>query len=595
MGRQRTLLIGALAPLLLATSTAGLEHPDQLVLKIVDIREEAPVQGLILRDFPGQSTESPTDDNGLTSIRLGTEARSPGWVRIQLTPSDPSSPEIVVIEPWNGFVPLDEHRDLKSEPLRIVVARVPIETESIDARITLSVAAGILAQEALHGGSARTEKGERLNLIADSASLLGLTSDSMTEALNSLSTTTESDFGAGIGSLWKGDLPAASDRLLEAWKQAESSTTFDAVLAVDSSQFLGITFLQLGEYGRATFLLSKASDLRPGDLDLLTLLGKALHGAGNFTEAESALQRVLEGREAETGDADPSLSPLLNNLAILCFEQGRYAEARRLYERALAIEEAATSLNHPSVVALLTNLAAIHTAQGEPSAAEPLLRRALEIEEQEHSEGSEESAGTLNNLALVYFETGRLLEAKQLYTRVLAIDRTFRGPDSTEVASDVSNLALISDQLNSVLEAERLYRQALDLRERLLEPNHRDLAKSYANLAWFYHRQRRFEEAETHYLAALEVLEGGKGGDPLYLAWTLKSLGMLYQKLERYGESEPLYRRALAIFESFEDASRPDLISLLWTYSALLEELGRETEAAELEERARAMAQSEQL
>ena len=585
MGRQRALLIGALAPLLLATSTAGVEYPDQLVLKIIDIDGE-PVQGLILQETTGQATESPTGAEGLTSMRLGREAESSGWVRIHPASSDLSNLEPVLVEPWNGFVSLDNHRHPESEPVRVVVAQVPVEAESIDTRISTSIAAGILAQEALHGGSTWTEKGKRLQLVADRASNLGLTPESLTESLNSLSMTADSLFGAGIGSLWRGDLPAASARLLEVWKQAEASTRLDTAAAIDSAHFLGIVYLQLGESGRAVFLLSKACDIRPGDLDLLTLLGRALYEAGNFTEAESVLRRVLEGREAETGDADPSLTPLLNNLAILHLEQGRYSEARRLNERALAIEEAASSRNHSLVVALLNNLAAIHTAMGEPSVAEPLLRRALEIEEQEHGAGSEESAGTLNNLALVYFETGRLIEAKQLYSRVLAIDRALKGPESIQVASDVTNLALISDQLNSVLEAERLYRQALDLREELLEPNHPDLAKSYANLAWFYHRQRRFEEAETLYLAALEVLEAGQGGDPLHLAWTLRCLGMLYQKLERFEETEPLYRRSLEIFESSEDASGPDLISLLWTYSVLLEEL---------EGRARTLALSEQL
>jgi tetratricopeptide (TPR) repeat protein len=592
MGRKRSICSSLLALILLATALVALEQPGNLHLKVVDLHA-APVQGLVFRGANGQVAQSPTDGDGLTSIQLDDDALSSGWMRISPTSSSLSDLEAVFLEPWNGFVPLDKRRGRMSEPVRVVVARFPVETESIDTRIATSVAAWILAQESLHGGSTRAGKGERLALIADRASALGLTSESLTESLNSLSATTDSQFAAGIGSLWKGDLKAASDRLLELWKQAEESPAPDPVLGVDSAHFLGITFLQLGEFSRAAFLLSKACDIRPGDLDLLTLLGKALYGEGSFTEAESALQRVLEERERQAGTDDPSLSPILNNLAILYLEQGRYAEARNLNQRALAIEEAASSPSHPSVVALLTNLAAIHTALGEPLAAEPLLRRALEIEEQAHGESSEESASTLNNLALVYFETGRLIEARQLYTRVLAIDSAFRGPNSAQVASDLSNLALISDQLDSVFEAEKLYRQALDLREELLEANHPDLAKSYANLAWFYHRQHHFEEAETLYLDALEVLEAGKGADPVHLAWTLKCLGMLYQKLERYDESAPLYRRSLEIFESLEDGSHPDMTSLLWNYAALLEETGRTEEAEELEERARSLRQSE--
>ena len=588
MGRLRPILSGLIGAIFMATAHPALGSTDQLPLQALDLHGR-PVPGLVFRDGSGQKSDPPTDSRGLTALVLDSETRASGWLKIHSTTSEPPGPEVLLIEPWDGWVRIGDRSGRSGPPTPLVVARLPVDNNLIDSRISRAVAAQIIMQEALHGRSVRGEDNGRHKAVEDLSSRLGIPSDLLTNSLGSLALSADSELEAGIGSLWSGNLQEAGDRLLAAWKHVEAATDPDPRAAIESATFLAIAFLQQGEPGRAAFLLSKSHHLRPDDLDLLTILGRALHKAGSFTEAESAIRQVLEGTERQFGSGHPRLSPILSNLAVLYFEQGLYDAARDLNERALDIEEAATSPDHSSLVALLTNLAAIQAALGNLSAAEPLLRRALAIEEEAHGEGSEALASTLNNLALVYFETGRLLEARQLYQRVLEIDQTSFGHSSVEVASDISNLALISDQLGSILEAERQYRQALELRQGLLEPSHPDLAKSYGNLAWLYHRQNRYPEAETLYRSALEVLDAAQGGDPLNLAWTLKSLGMLYQKLQRYDESELLYRRSLEVFESVDVGSHPDLISLLWSFAALLEETGRTEEAEKIEERARAL------
>jgi tetratricopeptide (TPR) repeat protein len=592
MGSRRKARNWAVAILLLAATARGTDLHEQLTLEIVDLNRE-PLAGVVLLDPRGQTTISQSDSSGAALMHLDQQAQDSGWVRIETVSPPDSTTKYLVVSPWDGWIPIARSLRTEGQPVRIVAARSPLEQELLDPTIAVSVAAGILAQEALKGSSTTLEKGERQKTIELRAATLGLSGLALTESLEALSATARSAFESGIASLWRGDTEEAAEQLLETWKQVEPMASADPSAAVDTAQFLAITFQQRGEYGRSAFLLSKACDLRPDDLDLLSLLGKALHGAGNFTEAETVLRRVLEGRERVLGESHVSLSPVLNNLAVLLFEQGRYEEARQLDERALQIATSASEPDHPTVVALLTNLAAVHTALGDTSAAEPLLERALEIEEGEHGESGAELASALNNLAWVYFETGRLIEARNLYNRVLAIDRRASGERSPEVAADLSNLALVSDQVGAVFEAERLYRLALEMREELVEPSHPDLAKSYANLAWYLHRQHRFEEAEGLYLSALEVLEAAQGGDPMFLAWTLKSLGMLYQKLERYSEAEPLYRQSLEIFDNTEGAPHPDLVSLLWTMAALLEETDRSEEAELLEERARSLSRKE--
>jgi tetratricopeptide (TPR) repeat protein len=64
--------------------------------------------------------------------------------------------------------------------------------------------------------------------------------------------------------------------------------------------------------------------------------GQTLYEAGQYEQAIPLWRKALELGEQEFGPNHPTTAILINNLALLYFNQGRYAEAEPLYERALA-------------------------------------------------------------------------------------------------------------------------------------------------------------------------------------------------------------------------------------------------------------------
>ncbi|MEM7283489.1 MAG: serine/threonine-protein kinase, partial [Pseudomonadota bacterium] len=70
-------------------------------------------------------------------------------------------------------------------------------------------------------------------------------------------------------------------------------------------------------------------------LDALYVVGTAQSSLGNFSEAEKALTRSLEGSRQLHGENHTSVTTALNNLAVLYADQGKYLEALPLMEEVL--------------------------------------------------------------------------------------------------------------------------------------------------------------------------------------------------------------------------------------------------------------------
>ena len=64
---------------------------------------------------------------------------------------------------------------------------------------------------------------------------------------------------------------------------------------------------------------------------------KALKAQGNFSEAEVYAKKALDLGAAEFGPNHNTYATLLNNLAVLYYDQGRYADAEPYRKRALEI------------------------------------------------------------------------------------------------------------------------------------------------------------------------------------------------------------------------------------------------------------------
>ncbi|HEY5504960.1 MAG TPA: tetratricopeptide repeat protein, partial [Sedimentisphaerales bacterium] len=181
-------------------------------------------------------------------------------------------------------------------------------------------------------------------------------------------------------------------------------------------------------------------------------------------------------------------SQILNDMAVVYYENADYQEAEPMYKRALAIDEASLGKDHPNVATDLNNLAALYKATNRFSKAEPLMKRALAIDEVSFGKDHPNVARDLNNLAQLYQATNRLAEAEPLMKRALAIDEAGFGKDHPNVAIRLNNLAMLYQATNRLPEAEPLMKRVVEI---LIEftrrtghphPHLKDAIENYAGL-----------------------------------------------------------------------------------------------------------------
>jgi tetratricopeptide (TPR) repeat protein len=156
---------------------------------------------------------------------------------------------------------------------------------------------------------------------------------------------------------------------------------------------------------------SSASAQRKSEADAVNSKIMELSQAGRYSEATPLAQRLLAKLEKTLGPNDPSIPPILNNLAELYRKQGRYGDAEPLYKRCMAI----LGPDHSDLPNCLDNLALLYHDVGRHSDAEPLFKRSLAIRERLFGLNDPDVALSMNNLAGLYKAQGRYSEAEPLF------------------------------------------------------------------------------------------------------------------------------------------------------------------------------------
>ena len=111
----------------------------------------------------------------------------------------------------------------------------------------------------------------------------------------------------------------------------------------------------------------------------------------------SEARRALDTRQVAFGIDVDSLF-LMNNLAMLLYDQGKLSEAEPLHLEALRGRRETLGETHPSTLASLNNLAIVLKTQGKLSEAEPLYREALRGRRETLGETHPDTLGSLDCL-----------------------------------------------------------------------------------------------------------------------------------------------------------------------------------------------------
>lgn len=318
--------------------------------------------------------------------------------------------------------------------------------------------------------------------------------------------------------------------------------------------------------------------------EMLSALGQAAKGLGQWNRADSLLQRSLTLRREHRETPHADLVASLFQLGSLHREETDYGRALRFYEDALALSRQLGEKQYR--LDLLAGLAESLAETGSPDSAVVLKRR--EIERRLRG-GGEDDPGVViarMELARILQADGRHAEAKILFNKGLKQIRTDTSAYSlTRRAVAHADFARLLNRNGDHEEAERYARHGLALNTRAHGATHYTTRRTRTHLYAALVQQGKYEQARRVRQTQLKLMQ--KKYDPPHYQLAMQNV-ILGRFLDNIGESKqalPHLQRGLNMMRNY---AGPDN---LWThnvrlpYALCLVEHGRFKEAEHILDR----------
>lgn len=280
---------------------------------------------------------------------------------------------------------------------------------------------------------------------------------------------------------------------------------------------------------------------------MLTVLGRAYWGIGNYPEARRLLESAVAVQRDLLGDGDLAVAGAMNLLGLVLRQQGDYAAAEALYREVLDVRRRHLGAEDPEVARSMAGLALTLRAQDRHAEAEDLLRQVLEIDRGRAGIDPVGLAGTLNSLGHVVRENGDPRVAEALYREALDLRRVVHDAQHPDVGHSLANVAIALRDQGDYTAAEPFFHEALDLLRRTLGDDHPDIGGTLGALALLHWRRGEAERAEVLYRDALAREQRTLGSGHPRVATTLVGLGNVMLARGAVVEAEPLLRQAVDI------------------------------------------------
>ena len=238
---------------------------------------------------------------------------------------------------------------------------------------------------------------------------------------------------------------------------------------------------------------------------LMNNLALVYYNQGDYEKALEYIGKALAIRERVLGSEHPSTADTYNNLAIVYYDQCDYEKALEYHGKVLAIREGVLGRDHPDTADTYNNMANVYAAQGDHVKALEYYDKALVIRERVLGNDHPDTAMTYNNIASVYYEQGDYGKAMEYNEKALAIYERVLGSNHLDTAMTYNNRALMYDEQGDYDKAMEYHGKALAVHERVLGTKHPDTAKMYYSIACGYCKQGDYEKALEYYQRALKV------------------------------------------------------------------------------------------
>ncbi len=249
----------------------------------------------------------------------------------------------------------------------------------------------------------------------------------------------------------------------------------------------------------------------PELVNLYNALGILKRDLGLFDEAFREYETAL--RLSERFDDQPSMSVILNNMGSLCITMGNYSDAESLINKALEIDQEVFGSDHPVYSSHLSNLATVFQETERYEEALELFQKVREIDRYTLGENHPNEATNLSNMGLVYSSLGELSLAKDLLERALEIDLSNYGENHTIILTRLSNLAYVTINLGQFDEGIGLQERALNISMSILGEQHPQHATLLNNLAIMYFNRGDRDKAISSLEKSIDLYKATVGED----------------------------------------------------------------------------------
>lgn len=359
--------------------------------------------------------------------------------------------------------------------------------------------------------------------------------------------------------------------------------------------------LRLGEVFRATGRLAEAETAIRRSLDARQALGadhpETLHTLQTLAEvyldqgradaAQSMLQRALDQGKRSWGEASPELASFHRSLGLLLAKTGRRPAAEAELKRALElVSPAVDAPPHPEQVAALQALGEFYLDSDQPALARPLFEQALQSIEDSLGASRPEAADTLLKVADSQRRLGQAAAAEPLLRRAREIRAAHHPADHPRLAEVNLALAGALTEKGDRAEVRALLESALQTYSQGGSAQSARAADCLEGLARLELEQSRFAEAEAHLQRAVLMRDMEPDGSKEALIVTQQLLAQVYLESRRPEGAEKALKRALELAQRLPGNDRPEAATCLEKLGHLYLSQGRYVAAEALFDRA---------
>jgi len=344
----------------------------------------------------------------------------------------------------------------------------------------------------------------------------------------------------------KSDLPFSVDDALKAIADGDNSKAdvFFDLLITDRSSAINEAaelFRQKGAlwYGsdssKAIAAYKRATELDGANVTGWNHLGGLYNRVGNFNDAHSAYQKVLDLSMNSGDKSDQSLA--LSGMGNVFHAQCDFGKAIEMYQKSLIIDKELGSKD--GMGASYSNIGGILHAQGDLDQALSLYNSSLSLFKS--TDNSEATASIYSNMGLIFQDQSELGQAMQMYQKALATN----GVDGSKhiIASVYGNMGIVFNAQGDLDQAMQMYQKSLGLYIRLSIKEGE--ANQYGNMAGIYLAQEDLGQAMQMYQKALHLFD--QLGHSQGKASQYSSIGVVLQRIDKLDEALWMHRKALAI------------------------------------------------